>query len=195
MKKVVVINAVFIIIVNVAFVHPADSLDNASTTIRGKYLCVGNPCNTDTCLPGMIWAVQHDDTIYYLIHKRYGWVWGCENVSWTFGYKPKEGSTVVVFGQVNEAQDVVWNRPYYNIKVEYLFPVICPATLIYDSDSTETELMRSIRDNVLSKTKEGRELIKLYYQWSPFIIRAMEEDEDFKDEMKELVDGILGIMK
>ena len=71
----------------------------------------------------------------------------------------------------------------------------CPILLIYGSDSKETELLRSLRDNVLSKTSEGQELIKLYYQWSPVIVRAMESDEDFKQEVKEMVDEVLTLVE
>jgi hypothetical protein len=68
---------------------------------------------------------------------------------------------------------------------------LCLAQSMYGEDSNEVELLRSIRDNVLSKTQEGRELIKLYYQWSPIIVRAMEEDEEFKEEIKDIIDEIL----
>ena len=71
----------------------------------------------------------------------------------------------------------------------------CLVQSIYGTDSTETQLLRSIRDNVLSKTHEGRELIKLYYQWSPVIVRAMEADEEFKQEVKELVDELLPLIE
>ena len=40
----------------------------------------------------------------------------------------------------------------------------------------------------------GHELIRLYYQWSPAIVKAMEEDEAFKQEVKELVDGVLELI-
>ena len=69
---------------------------------------------------------------------------------------------------------------------------ICPSELLYREHPTKTKLIRSLRDNVLSKTKEGRELIKLYYQWSPMIVRAMKADEELKQEVKDLVDGVLG---
>ena len=55
--------------------------------------------------------------------------------------------------------------------------------------------MRNFRDNVLSQIPEGKELIKLYYQWSPFIVRAMEADEEFKEEIKEMIDGILPLIR
>jgi hypothetical protein len=48
---------------------------------------------------------------------------------------------------------------------------------------------------VLSQTPEGQELIKLYYQWSPAIVRAMENDEEFKEEVKEMVDGVLELVR
>jgi len=72
---------------------------------------------------------------------------------------------------------------------------ICKIELIYGADSEETELLRSFRDNVLSQTPEGQELIRLYYQWSPAIVKAMEEDEEFKDEVKEMIDGVLELIR
>jgi pimeloyl-ACP methyl ester carboxylesterase len=71
----------------------------------------------------------------------------------------------------------------------------CFVITIYGEYSAETELLRSLRDNVLSKTFEGQELIKLYYQWSPAIVRAMEADEEFKQAVKELIDGVLSLIR
>jgi hypothetical protein len=67
----------------------------------------------------------------------------------------------------------------------------CPLKVIYGEYSDETERMRYFRDNILRKTPAGQDIIRLYYQWSPLVIRAMEEDEGFKEEVKELVDGVL----
>jgi len=69
----------------------------------------------------------------------------------------------------------------------------CPATTIYGEGSLEVTLLRAVRDTVLSQTPEGREIIKLYYQWSPVITMAVRNDEAFKAEMKELLDGILSL--
>jgi len=71
---------------------------------------------------------------------------------------------------------------------------LCPTEELYGEDSEETELLRNFRDNVLSKTPEGQELIRLYYQWSPAIVRAMDEDGEFKEEVKEMIDGILPLI-
>lgn len=69
----------------------------------------------------------------------------------------------------------------------------CALAVIYGEKSDKTELLRYIRDNALSKAPEGRELIKLYYQWSPLIVKIMEGDENFKEEIKGVIDEVLPI--
>ena len=71
----------------------------------------------------------------------------------------------------------------------------CTAEKIYGEYSEEAELLRKYRDEVLSKTPVGQEIIRLYYEWSPAIVKAMEEDEEFKSEVKELIDGILPVTR
>jgi hypothetical protein len=46
----------------------------------------------------------------------------------------------------------------------------------------------------LRQTQEGQELIKLYYQWSPVMVGAMQADETFKQDVKEMIDGVLELM-
>ena len=64
-----------------------------------------------------------------------------------------------------------------------------------DAREDDLNVLKKYRDNVLSKTQEGQELIKLYYQWSPVIVKAMEADEEFKQEIKELVDEVLPLIE
>ena len=71
----------------------------------------------------------------------------------------------------------------------------CSVVELYGEYSGETELLRSLRDNVLSKTAEGQELIKLYYEWSPTIVKTMQEDEEFRKEVKEMIDGVLPLIR
>ena len=71
----------------------------------------------------------------------------------------------------------------------------CPLEVIYGVDSEEVERLRYFRDNVLSQTPEGQGLIKIYYQWSPMIVKAMEEDEEFKEEVKGMVDRVLTLIR
>jgi len=70
----------------------------------------------------------------------------------------------------------------------------CLSEKIYGEYSPQTELLRHFRNNILSKTPEGREIIRLYYEWSPAIIRSMEKDEKSKEEVKQLFDGILPLI-
>lgn len=72
--------------------------------------------------------------------------------------------------------------------------VPCSVEDIYGEHSEKTELLRYFRDNVLTQTPEGQEIIKLYYQWSPAIVKAVEEDEEFKEEVKEVIDKILPLI-
>ena len=60
----------------------------------------------------------------------------------------------------------------------------CPATEIYGANSDETNLLRALRDNVLKNDPAGRELIKLYYAYSPLVVEMMKSAE-FKEEVKE----------
>ena len=71
----------------------------------------------------------------------------------------------------------------------------CPIVSIYGEHSSETELLRLFRNNALTKNPQGRELIKLYYQWSPIIMEAIEKDQGYKKEAKEMIDEILSYIK
>lgn len=193
LKYVVLVALIVVMIVVFTSVVPAGSFNTASTTIKGEYLCVPNPCFSDPCLPGLIWAVKYDDTLYHLVHETYGWLWDCNKVSWD-GYRPKEGATVVVVGEVSEEQDIR-GKAYYNINVERLLPGICPVEAVYGESANETTLLRYVRDNILSQIPEGCGIIKLYYQWGPAIVKAMENDEEFKEEVKELIDGFLALIR
>ena len=68
---------------------------------------------------------------------------------------------------------------------------VCPSESIYGEHSEQTEHMRHFRDNVLVHTPAGQEIIRLYYEWSLAIVQAMEADEEFRKEVKEMVDGVL----
>jgi hypothetical protein len=71
----------------------------------------------------------------------------------------------------------------------------CPVKAIYGEHSEETKTLRTIRDEVLTTTGEGQELIRLYYQWSPFIITAMEEDKELKEQVREIIDSVLSLIR
>jgi hypothetical protein len=69
----------------------------------------------------------------------------------------------------------------------------CPAEEIYGEHSAEVATLRTVRDNILSLTPEGREIIKLYYQWAPMVTMAVRNNRTLKAEVQELIDGIMGL--
>ena len=71
----------------------------------------------------------------------------------------------------------------------------CPTEQIYGPHSEEVAMLRAFRDNILSKTPAGQQMIKLYYQWSPAIVEAMEGDEGFKARMKGIIDEALPLIR
>ena len=72
----------------------------------------------------------------------------------------------------------------------------CAAEAIYGEQSEQTELLRKYRDNVLSKTPEGQEIIKTYYKFCPTIVDLLEDRPALKNRAKALIDSMLpGIRK
>jgi hypothetical protein len=72
---------------------------------------------------------------------------------------------------------------------------ICPMIEIYGNDAEETHLLRSFRDNVLTKTPEGMKLIELYYRWSPAVVKILQENAALKTEVKKMIDRVLPVIK
>jgi hypothetical protein len=70
----------------------------------------------------------------------------------------------------------------------------CPSEEIYGAYSEEAALLRQFRDEVLSRTPEGREMIKLYYEASPAVVGMLRADNGLKDEMKTFIDSILPLI-
>ena len=70
----------------------------------------------------------------------------------------------------------------------------CLIETIYGEDSDEVVILRYIRDDVLRRTPEGREIIQLYDAWSPFIVRLVEKDHELSDEIKNSIDEFLNVI-
>lgn len=70
---------------------------------------------------------------------------------------------------------------------------LCPAWEIFGENSEEVHILRLIKENVLTQTPEGREIIRLYYEWSPAIVKAIEADPQLKEEIKEMIDEVIGV--
>lgn len=71
----------------------------------------------------------------------------------------------------------------------------CPAAYLYGESSEEVLLLRWFRDHVLRTTPEGKQIITLYYQWSPLLLKGMEEDDALQEEVKKVVDHLAGLLR
>ena len=66
--------------------------------------------------------------------------------------------------------------------------IIC---LLGESDPFSSEYA----SDMAGRQFEGRELIELYYQWSPVMVKVVEEDEAFKEELKNMIDKLLPMIE
>ena len=73
-------------------------------------------------------------------------------------------------------------------------PQLCAVEEIYGEHSEQTERLRFFRDHVLNQTPEGREMIRLYNEWSPVVVKAMRKDETFRNDLKEMINAILPLV-
>jgi len=111
-------------------------------------------------------------------------------------------ATATVFSTVFTGENVYYTiqRPHEYLDI-YGEPIVidfgpqsspnCLVEAIYGKHAEETERLRHFRDNVLRKTPEGQELLQLYYQWSPQVVRKMEANKEFMETVKGLIDGVL----
>ena len=76
------------------------------------------------------------------------------------------------------------NEPVYVKFIQLEESSSCPVTEIYGADSNETNLLRAFRDKVLKNDPIGRELINLYYAYSPLVVEMMKSAE-FKEVVRE----------
>ena len=73
-----------------------------------------------------------------------------------------------------------------------VFP--CLATETYGEHSEEVLVLRYIRDHVLSKSPEGREITRLYYELSPVITVMMKNDNELRRELQRTADKVFRLI-
>lgn len=94
-----------------------DNACNTLKTITGRYVCIGNPCVTSPCLPGMAYAVLANAKSYYVtVNGR----WFSENRSWA-EYTPQPNDIVMISGYLHEQNDI-FGKPFYTIEAVALKP-------------------------------------------------------------------------
>lgn len=77
-------------------------MDSKLVTITGQFTYAGNPCITEPCLPGMIYAVIANGNDYFITVEG---SWYSENRKWD-EYTPQPGDIVKITGYLNEQIDI-----------------------------------------------------------------------------------------
>jgi hypothetical protein len=71
----------------------------------------------------------------------------------------------------------------------------CLMVRLYGEKAPVVVQLRNFRDHILSTSPAGREFIRLYYEVSPVIVRAMSSDKGFKTAVRLMADGVAALVK
>ena len=179
-----------------------------------KYFMTWHDTQNDTSPPGTAWWFSDNTDIYGRWLDETGSPIGdeiplCVEEGWqlsaTMAYDPAKKRFLITWYDRNALNDYEPAVPPAEVPFAtapsevrgtlYGIPgTTCLALEIYGEYSDEIKLLRNFRDNVLINTPGGKELIKLYYEWSPVIVKVIEKNEAFKKEVKELIDGVLELV-
>ena len=71
----------------------------------------------------------------------------------------------------------------------------CFIEYLYGTHSAQTNLFKCLRDSLLKQSKEGQEIVRLYNQYNALLISVIEEDPDFKNQVKDILDQLIPIIR
>jgi hypothetical protein len=66
---------------------------------------------------------------------------------------------------------------------------------LYGEGSEEVGLFRKFRNHFIDSGPEGETIIKFYYKWSPLLLKAIDEDGELEEQLREVVDTILFLIE
>ena len=67
----------------------------------------------------------------------------------------------------------------------------CFLLRLFGETSEEVEVFRKFRNHFIDSGPEGKAIITFYYKWSPLLVKAIEEDKELEEQLREVVDTIL----
>lgn len=67
----------------------------------------------------------------------------------------------------------------------------CLTKVLYGEHSDETKLLRKYRDNVLSKSSIGRQIIKTYYDLSPAVAEVLQNNSTTRASARRILDLLI----
>ena len=160
----------------------SDTVDVYATWLDESGMPIGDDHIPIAVEPGV---QTHPKVAYNPVEKRFLIVWSEKGLN-VHDYEVIPSGSMMGTDSPGDARGTIYGVPQRKNP--------CLSLQIYGEYAEETELLRNFRDEVLSQTPVGQEIIKLYYQLSPMIVKAMEKDEEFKEGVKEMIDGVLGLV-
>ena len=82
--------------------------------LEGTLELVSNPCLSEPCLPGQVYALFKDHTHYILVHQK-EWTWGSNPFVWN-DIQLTIGEHILVEGKVSEHLDLK-KKPYFQLDI------------------------------------------------------------------------------
>jgi len=73
--------------------------------------------------------------------------------------------------------------------------VDCPASYLLEGNDQQLEMLRKLRDDVLTHSTTGRLLIKLYYDYGQPLIQVLESHPALKDQCREALTKTLPLIE
>jgi hypothetical protein len=129
------------------------------------------------------WAIKQEEAPKWKTVRGNSTAWTWNPASWDAGIYDVRCR---VTDSQNHSGEVIWEGFVINSS--------CPVLQIYGEDSEQTERLRYFRDTILNQTLAGREIIRLYYQFSPAIVEVMKADKAFKTDLKKMINEFLPLI-
>ncbi len=95
------------------------------------------------------------------------------------------------FNQTTDLIKVVERNSGSSDQSKLLVSWQCFLLRLYGEGSGEVEIFRKFRNHFIDSGPEGEEIIKFYYKLSPLLVKAIEEDEELEEQLREVVDTVL----
>jgi photosystem II stability/assembly factor-like uncharacterized protein len=70
----------------------------------------------------------------------------------------------------------------------------CIVKNLYGAHADQVALLRMFRDDVLNTASAGQKLVRAYYEWSPFVVTRITQDELYRSGLKKVIDGVLPLI-
>ncbi len=107
--------------------------------------------------------------------------------------------TMKIFGTETMNMPGTWQvQFYYNgqvlLQFDFELKERCAAQVALNNDSRSLNTLRAFRDQTLNKTRCGQKAVKLFYEYSPALVKAMEENTMLQASVRALLTACVTVI-